>query len=79
MSPFECLTSFCLADARRYDISGNNGSFPIRNVTFINVTMGTNGTPGVPMKQANCRAVDCNCDALTSPCPTCCTKERAIN
>jgi polygalacturonase len=57
-----------------YDMAGQNNSFPIQNMRFVNVTMGNNGTVGVPMKQANCQAVDCTCDALTSPCPTCCTK-----
>eukprot|EP01047_Picozoa_sp_COSAG01_P068914 COSAG01_NODE_10071_length_2256_cov_5.109875_2_plen_117_part_00 len=57
-----------------YDLSGLNSSFPITNVRFVNVTMGTNGTAGVPMKQAGCSAIGCTCDALTSPCPRCCTK-----
>jgi hypothetical protein len=57
-----------------YDLSGLNGSFPITNVRFVNVTMGNNGTAGVPMKEASCGAIECTCDALTSPCPKCCTK-----
>ena len=57
-----------------YDLSGLNGSFPITNVRFVNVTMGNNGTAGVPMKEASCGAIECTCDVLTSPCPKCCTK-----
>ena len=57
-----------------YDMSGINDSFPIKNVRFVNVSMGTNGTPGVPMKQASCAAIDCTCDKLTSPCPSCCKR-----
>ena len=61
-----------------YDMAGQNSSFPIHNVRFVNVTMGNNGTAGVPMRQANCRAIECTCDALTSPCPTCCKQEATI-
>ena len=57
-----------------YDLSGLNNSFPITKVRFVNVTMGNNGTVGVPMKEAGCSAIECTCDALTSPCPRCCTK-----
>ena len=57
-----------------YDMTGTNGSFPIQNVRFVNVTMGTNGTSGVPMKEASCKAIHCTCDELTSPCPSCCKR-----
>jgi len=56
-----------------YDLTGQNRSVPITNMTFVNVTMGA----GVE-KQASCRDVECTCDALTLPCPTCCKRLAAL-
>jgi polygalacturonase len=57
------------ASTSSYDMTGVNRTYPIRNVRFVNVTMAV----GVA-KEANCQAIDCTCDALTSPCPSCCRK-----
>merc|ERR1712232_1304960 len=58
------------ASTSSYDIAGINSSYPIRGVRFRNVTM----APGVA-KQASCRSVECTCDRLTQPCPSCCKPE----
>jgi polygalacturonase len=59
------------ASTSSYDMGGMNKTYPIRDVSFVNVTM----APGVA-KEANCRAIECTCDELTSPCPSCCKKDR---
>ena len=41
----------------------------ILNLSLVNVTMGAKVG-----KEAACRHVVCSCDALTAPCPSCCTK-----
>jgi hypothetical protein len=42
----------------------------IENLTLRNVTMGQ-----AVGKEGTCDYVDCRCDTLTAPCPTCCTHE----
>jgi polygalacturonase len=76
LNPYGCGSRACCSQVRcnegstsSYDIMGSNKSFPIENMRFVNVTMGA-----AVKKEANCRFIDCTCDALTSPCPSCCKK-----
>jgi polygalacturonase len=43
---------------------------PVEAMSFVNVTMAADTVKG----QAACEAVQCSCDQLTSPCPSCCKR-----
>ncbi len=57
----------CDKGATSYFINGLHEQH-IENLTLRNVTMGK-----AVGKEAGCDFADCKCDALTVPCPACCT------
>ena len=56
----------CASGHQSFDIDGLPEQ-AIENLTLINVTMGS-GVGG----EYKCDYADCTCDALSSPCPSCC-------
>jgi hypothetical protein len=55
---------------------GGLAESPVGNMSFVNVTIGPRTKP-CPPRGCSCGNVNCTCDALTQPCPHCCTRATA--